>query len=89
MSKVELILNDESIPNYVKDVLKHFYKDGMSDKDVFNCLTHAHFIAFNAGYCDSMAWKLMSGEQSYIIDEWEYACDNKYTISHLCELLKD
>ena len=52
-------------------------------------LSDAYFQAWNAGYCDAMANKLMSGIEDAETELWEKNCRNKYEIGELIDLLKE
>ena len=52
-------------------------------------LSDAYFQAWNAGYCDAMANKLMSGIEDAETELWEKNCRNKYEIGELLDLLKE
>lgn len=74
---------------YDEELTKHYLKENMTKEQMLKTLSYAWWEATNFGYNEHMAGRLMAGESSSQIDEWEYACKNKYSIYALCEYLKE
>jgi len=72
-----------------QQVYSYYHQQGATVQQTYNKLCNAWWMANNSGFCDSMAGRLMAGESSAMIDEWEYACKHKYTICNLCQKLKE
>lgn len=73
----------------LETALAYLVKDGMTAEQKIAVLSDAYFQAWNAGYCDAMANKLMSGIEDAETELWEKNCRNKYEIGELLDLLKE
>lgn len=67
--------------------LSYLVNDTMTIEQKIKCLSDAHFEAYNSGYSDAMANKLMSGIEDEQTHMWEKNCEHKYEIGELMELL--
>ncbi len=52
-------------------------------------LSDARFQAWNSGYCEAMAGRLMGGFEDEQTRLWEKNCENKYKIDKLYDLLTE
>lgn len=73
----------------LEEMLSYLVKDTMTLDEKLKSLEGAHWTAWNAGYGDAMANKLMGGEEDEQTRMWEKNCGNKYKIDELLELLKE
>ena len=73
----------------LETALAYLVKDDMTAEQKIAALSDAYFQAWNAGYCDAMANKLMSGIEDAETELWEKNCRNKYEIGELLDLLKE
>ena len=82
------MLDVSTLTQQQQQVYLHYYSQGITAKQLFKRLTDAWWMANHAGFCDSMAGRLMAGESSDMIDDWQYACKHKYTIYSLCQIVE-
>ena len=68
--------------------LSYLVNDKMTTDQKLKKLSGAYSEAWNSGYGDAMANKLMSGIEDEQTRMWERNCENKYKISALIDLLK-
>lgn len=73
----------------LEEMLSYLVKDTMTLDEKLKSLAGAHWTAWNAGYGDAMANKLMGGEEDEQTRMWEKNCGNKYKVDELLELLKE
>lgn len=73
----------------LEEKLFYLIKSTMTLEQKIKCLSDAHFQAWNAGYCDAMANKLMSGIEDFQTEMWEQNCRYKYQIDELLNLLQE
>ena len=73
----------------LEEMLSYLVNDSMTLEEKLKSLSGAYWEAWNAGYSDAMANKLMSGEEDEQTRIWEKNCGNKYKIDELLELLKE
>ena len=71
----------------LEEMLSYLVKDKMTLDEKLKSLADAHWTAWNAGYGDAMANKLMAGQEDWETQEWEKNCHNKYKINELYDLL--
>ena len=69
--------------------LDYLFADGMTDAQRLGRLSDAYFQAWNAGYGDAMANRLMAGKEDEQTRLWEKNCRHKYAIDELIGLLKE
>ena len=69
--------------------LSYLVNDTMTNDQKIGRLSDAYFQAWNSGYGDAMANKLMSGIEDDQTRLWEKNCENKYKIDELLDLLKE
>ncbi len=67
--------------------LSYLINDSMSPELKLKRLSDAYSQAFNSGYCDAMANKLMAGIEDDQTRVWEKNCNYKYKIGELIDLL--
>lgn len=82
------MLNDklERIEELEKE-LSYLVNDSMTLEEKLKSLSDAHWQAYNSGYGDAMANKLMGGQEDEQTRLWERNCKNKYKIDELYDLL--
>lgn len=82
------MLNDklERIEELEKE-LSYLVNDKMTIEEKLKSLSDAHWQAYNSGYGDAMANKLMGGQEDEQTLRWEKNCKNKYKIDALIDLL--
>ena len=82
------MLNDklERIEELEKE-LSYLVNDSMTLEEKLKSLSDAHWQAYNSGYGDAMANKLMGGQEDEQTRLWEKNCKNKYKIDALIDLL--
>ena len=73
---------------YDEKLTKHYLNENMTKEQMLKTLSYAWWCATHSGYNDHMAGRLMAGESSLQIDEWEYACKNKYEIDYLYKFIE-
>ena len=71
----------------LEEMLSYLVKDKMTIEEKLKSLSDAHWQAYNSGYGDAMANKLMGGEEDEQTLRWEKNCKNKYKIDELYDLL--
>ena len=71
----------------LEEMLSYLVKDKMTIEEKLKSLSDAHWQAYNSGYCDAMANKLMGGQEDEQTRLWEKNCKNKYKIDALFDLL--
>ena len=69
--------------------LSYLFSDIMTTDQKLKALEDAHFQAWNPGYGDAMANKLMGRQEDDQTRLWEKNCKNKYIIDELLGLLKE
>lgn len=69
--------------------LSYLVNDTMTVEENIRQLSDAYWQAYNAGYGDAMANKLMGGQEDEQTRLWEKHCEHKYEISALLDLLKE
>lgn len=69
--------------------LSYLFSDIMTTDQKLKALEDAHFQAWNPGYGDAMANRLMSGADDAQTRLWERNCKNRHTIDKLYKLLKE
>ena len=69
--------------------LSYLVNDSMTLDEKLKSLADAHWTAWNAGYGDAMANKLMAGQEDWETQKWEKNCHNKYKIDELYDLLDE
>ena len=67
--------------------LSYLVNDSMTLEEKLKSLSDAHWQAYNSGYGDAMANKLMGGQEDEQTLRWEKNCKNKYKIDALIDLL--
>lgn len=67
--------------------LSYLVYDSMTLEEKLKSLSDAHWQAYNSGYGDAMANKLMGGQEDEQTLRWEQNCKNKYKIDALIDLL--
>ena len=67
--------------------LSYLVNDSMTLEEKLKSLSDAHWQAYNSGYGDAMANKLMGGLEDEQTLRWEKNCKNKYKIDALIDLL--
>ena len=67
--------------------LSYLVNDSMTLEEKLKSLSDAHWQAYNSGYGDAMANKLMGGQEDDQTLRWEKNCKNKYKIDALIDLL--
>lgn len=75
--------------NELEKELSYLVNDSMTLEEKLKSLSGAYWEAWNSGYSDAMANKLMGGEEDEQTRMWEKNCGNKYKIDELLELLKE
>ena len=71
----------------LEEMLSYLVKDKMTIEEKLKSLSDAHWQAYNSGYGDAMANKLMGGQEDEQTRLWEKNCKNKYKIDALIDLL--
>ena len=71
----------------LEEMLSYLVKDKMTIEEKLKSLSDAHWQAYNSGYGDAMANKLMGGQEDEKTRLWERNCKNKYKIVELYDLL--
>ena len=71
----------------LEEMLSYLVKDKMTIEEKLKSLSDAHWQAYNSGYGDAMANKLMGGQEDEQTLRWEKNCKNKYKIDELYDLL--
>ena len=71
----------------LEEMLSYLVNGTMTVEQKLKSLADAHFTAWNAGYGDAMANKLMGGQEDEQTLRWERNCKNKYKIDELYDLL--
>lgn len=71
----------------LEEMLSYLVKDKMTLDEKLKSLADAHWQAYNSGYGDAMANKLMGGQEDEQTLRWEKNCKNKYKIDALIDLL--
>lgn len=71
----------------LEQTLSYLVKDTMTLEEKLKSLSDAHWQAYNSGYGDAMANKLMGGQEDEQALRWEKNCKNKYKIDALIDLL--
>ena len=71
----------------LEEMLSYLVKDKMTIEEKLKSLSDAHWQAYNSGYGDAMANKLMGGQEDEQTRFWERNCKNKYKIDELYDLL--
>ena len=71
----------------LEEMLSYLVKDKMTIEEKLKSLAYAHWTAWNSGYGDAMANKLMGGQEDEQTRLWERNCNNKYKIDELYDLL--
>lgn len=69
--------------------LSYLVNDTMTLEQKLKSLSDAHWEAWDSGYCDAMANKLMGGQEDGQTRLWEKNCENKYKIVALIDLLSE
>lgn len=69
--------------------LSYLINGTMTTEQKLKSLSGAHWEAWNSGYSDAMANKLMSGQDDEQTRLWEKNCEHKYEISTLIDLLNE
>lgn len=67
--------------------LSYLVNDSITLEEKLKSLSDAHWQAYNSGYGDAMANKLMGGQEDEQTRLWERNCKNKYKIDELYDLL--
>ena len=67
--------------------LSYLVNDSMTLEEKLKSLSDAHWQAYNSGYGDAMANKLMGRQEDEQTIRWEKNCKNKYKIDALIDLL--
>ena len=67
--------------------LSYLVNDSITLEEKLKSLSDAHWQAYNSGYGDAMANKLMGGQEDEQTRLWEKNCKNKYKIDSLIDLL--
>ena len=67
--------------------LSYLVNGTMAVEEKLKSLSNAHWQAYNSGYGDAMANKLMGGQEDEQTRLWEKNCENKYKIDALIDLL--
>lgn len=67
--------------------LSYLVNGTMTVEQKLKSLADAHWQAYNSGYGDAMANKLMGGQEDEQTRLWEKNCENKYKIGALIDLL--
>lgn len=75
--------------NELEKELSYLVNDSMTLEEKLKSLSGAYWEAWNSGYSDAMANKLMSGQDNEQTRLWEKNCEHKYEINELLELLKE
>ena len=73
----------------LEEMLSYLVKDKMTIEEKLKSLSDAHWQAYNSGYGDAMANKLMGGQEDEQTRLWERNCKNKYKIDELYDLLDE
>ena len=71
----------------LEEMLSYLVKDKMTLEEKLKSLSDAYWEASHSGYGDSMANKLMGGQEDEQTRLWEKNCKNKYKIDALFDLL--
>ena len=71
----------------LEEMLSYLVKDKMTLEEKLKSLSDAYWEASHSGYGDSMANKLMGGQEDEQTRLWEKNCHNKYKIDELYDLL--
>lgn len=71
----------------LEEMLSYLVNDSMTLEEKLKSLSDAHWQAYNSGYGDAMANKLMGGQEDEQTLRWEKNCKNKYKIDALIDLL--
>ncbi|MBO5701059.1 MAG: hypothetical protein J6S71_01345 [Clostridia bacterium] len=84
-------MNEEKIREIaaLEEELAFLIRPGMTIDEKLKALDDSHWRAWNTGYCDYMAGKLMSGIEDEQTDCWEFDCRHKYDVDRLYGLLKE
>lgn len=69
--------------------LSYLVNGTMTVEQKLKSLSGAHWEAWNSGYGDAMANKLMGGQEDEQTRQWEKNCENKYKIGTLIDLLSE
>ena len=69
--------------------LSYLVNDTMTLEQKLKSLSDAHWEAWDSGYGDAMANKLMGGQEDGQTRMWEKNCENKYKIDALIDLLSE
>ena len=75
--------------NELEKELSYHVNDSMTLEEKLKSLSGAYWEAWNSGYSDAMANKLMSGQDDEQTRLWEKNCEHKYEINELIVLLKE
>lgn len=75
--------------NELEKELSYLVNDSMTLEEKLKSLSGAYWEAWNSGYSDAMANKLMSGQDDEQTRLWEKNCEHKYEINELIVLLKE
>lgn len=67
--------------------LSYLVYDSMTLEEKLKSLSDAHWQAYNSGYGDAMANKLMGDQEDEQTLRWEQNCKHKYKIDALIDLL--
>ena len=73
----------------LEEMLSYLVNDSMTLEEKLKSLSDAHWQAYNSGYGDAMANKLMGGQEDEQTLRWEKNCKNKYKIDELYDLLDE
>ena len=73
----------------LEEMLSYLVNGTMTVEQKLKSLAGAHWTAWNAGYGNAMANKLMAGQEDWETQEWEKNCHNKYKIDELYDLLDE
>lgn len=71
----------------LEEMLSYLVNGSMTLEEKLKSLSDAHWQAYNSGYGDAMANKLMGGQEDEQTRLWEKNCKNKYKIDSLIDLL--
>ncbi len=73
----------------LEEALSYLFSENMTAEEKQKCLSDAHWQAWDTGYADAMANRLMGGVEDAQTRLWEKNCRNKYKIDALYDLLTE
>lgn len=70
-------------------VTKHYLKEDDTKEEMLKKLDRAYWRATNSNYCNYMAGKGVAGINDTEMEEWDFACSNKYRIDYLWKVINE